>query len=165
MAWLSVSSAHAQLNKTSEWQAGAFYGPFISRAPGFNEVLTANGFRLNKGMKYYRPEITYMQADKDAEEYSFLSLSLKNPVSVQDLEGIRPFFYVGLHRSMYSNPFSGGEVSGNGFHLAAGIEYLIAGNAFFRTDLFYGNGPNKQLLVSLGLQIDFGGNNANQNSN
>lgn len=154
---LVVLPAYAQLNKTNEWQVGVFTGPFISKAPGFNEVLGANGLRINKGMSYYRPELTYMQADKDAEEFSYLALSLKNPVLLDGLEGIRPYFYVGLHRSVYTNPTSGGEVSGSGFHLAGGIEYQIVGSSFFRADVFYGNGPGKQLLVSLGIQIDFGG--------
>ena len=151
----------AQLNTTNQWQVGVFFGPFIPTAVGFEEILQAQGLRINKGMSHYRPEITLLDASKNNEKFQFAALSIKNPIRIQDLEEIRPFLIIGLHSSRYKNSLTEGTVTGSGFHLAGGFEYLIAGNTFFRADFLYGNGPARQLLVSLGLQIDIGGSNTN----
>ena len=138
-------------------------GPFIPTAGGFGEVLTATGVRINKGLSHYRPEVSYVEASKDSEEFSYIAVSMKNPIEVENLEEIRPFMIMGLQWSQYSNPTSGGKKTGRGFHLAAGFEYVLSSNFVFRNDLYFGNGPKKQLLIGLSLQFEFGDKTNNNN--
>lgn len=151
----------AQLNTTNEWQAGAFYGPFFTSADGIDEIIMSSGIRINKGMSHYRPEFMYMQGNTADEKYSIVGVSVRNPITVQDLDELRPFFMIGLHRSEYESNETAGKLSGNGFHLVFGADYKIVSNTYLRTDVFYGNGPAKQLLVSLALSFDFGGSAKN----
>lgn len=147
----------AQLNTTTEWQAGLLYGPMIISGIENDNVLTATGVRINKGMSHYRPELTFVQASSGNESYDFASLSVKNPIRMGSQSELRPFFIFGLHASQYSNPLSDGKQNGSGFHLVAGTDYYLFPSTYLRTDLFYGNGPGRQLLVSISLQYDFGG--------
>ena len=158
--FISVQS-HAQLNTTPDWEASIFTGPLLpSSISGLSESIMMTGFKLGKGMSYYRPEVSYAQGNEAGTSYRMVVLTFKNPVHIEGLEDIRPFFLTGLQMSEYEPVFNGSTGArerGNGFHLGFGIEVDLGKEFQIRNDYLFANGPGRVLVVHLGLQLRFGG--------
>lgn len=118
-------------------------------------------------MLYYRPELTYAQGSEAGASYKVFLLSFKNPVYLKGAEDIRPFFQAGVQMSQYEpavNGVTGSKERGNGFHLGFGVEIDISKNVQIRNDYYFANGPGRVLIVGLGIQAQFGGEESGNNN-
>ena len=125
------------------------------------------GFRIGKGMSYYRPELSYAQGNEGGTSYRVFVLTFKNPVIIEGLEDIRPFFLTGLQMSEYEPVFNGSTGArerGNGFHLGFGIEIDLGKDFQIRNDYLFANGPGRVLMVQIGAQFRFGGESSEGNN-